>query len=111
MKVKPVEVEFVNTTDLEKTTTEKTSDVLEPINVLVDVVAAVEAKDGSKLRKSYLTSAFPAPPVSWSGDSQNDEAEDSDKENLAAFDEDKEREETTSDEDNVHEPIESNETV
>lgn len=95
-------------TGLEKTTTEKTSDESEPINVLVDAAVAVEAKDGSELRKSDIPSSPTTPPVSPSGESHNDKGEDDDEENPAASDKDKEGEETASNEDNVGEPADSN---
>ncbi|CAN6855564.1 hypothetical protein YC2023_018857 [Brassica napus] len=58
----------------ETTAVEKTSDVSAPINVLVDVVATVDARDGSELGKSDLHEARPAAPVSRSGELEDDEA-------------------------------------
>ncbi|KAH0928910.1 hypothetical protein HID58_014637 [Brassica napus] len=63
----------------------------------MDAAAVVEATYDSELRKSDLHQAFPALPVSRSGESQDNEAEDDDEEKLTASDEDNEGEETTSD--------------
>ncbi|KAF3539189.1 hypothetical protein F2Q69_00023663 [Brassica cretica] len=76
-------MEKSETRALEETTAvEKTSDVSAPINVLVDVVATVDARDGSELGKSDLHEAR-------SGELEDNEANVG-KEKSAASDEDNE---------------------
>lgn len=96
-KAKYVRVKSVEATVLAKKNYGEDERCMEPINVLMDAAVVVEATYDSELRKSDLPQAFPALPVSRSGESQDNEAEDDDDEKSTASDEDNKGEDTTSD--------------